>query len=392
MTADPARELPRPTAPGELLRFAFVAGIGALSFLLSFGADPDAPVLHRGAQLAALAGALALLRLRRRYPLLVAAVLVVASAAYALLIGAALLAVVSLATWRRWWPVVAVGVLFVGTAVLDDLQDGMTGIWWEQVGLAMLVYAVCVGFGAYQGSRRALLAALRERADAAEREQVARVEQAQVAERTRIAREMHDVLAHRISLVAMHAGVLAFRTDLPDEERTATAVVVRDNANLALAELRQVLGVLRTGSGTGLAGTDPEPPQPTLAALADLVRDTGTADVRVEVAPATAAHLAALPAQLSRDAYRIVQEALTNARKHAPGGAVRVRVDGTPGGLLSVEVRNAPGSGGPSGIAGSGTGLVGVAERVRLSGGDLEHGPDGGGYRLRALLPWPEED
>lgn len=401
MTTAPVTAAARPRRgardPGELLRTAFVLGLGVPAIVVGAAGHPDAPAARWIAEAAALLGALALLRLRHRYPVLVAGVLAVASAAISPLIGAAVLAIVSLATWRRWWQVAGVGVLFVGTTLLADAaQGGTSGPWWERAGVVVLVYAACVATGAYQGSRRELLAALRERAAAAEREQAARVEQAQVAERTRIAREMHDVLAHRISLVAMHADVLAFRSDLPDADRAATAVVVRDNANLALAELRQVLGVLRTGASTAPAGAPgaAEPPQPTLARLDDLVRDAreAGAEIDLSVTPGASAHLPGLPGQLSRDAYRIVQEALTNARKHAPGGTVRVQVDGTPGGLLVVEVRNGPGTGVPSGIPGSGTGLVGVAERVRLSGGDLEHGPDDGGYRLRALLPWPEED
>ncbi|WP_431838145.1 sensor histidine kinase [Cellulomonas sp. Y8] len=377
---------------GELLRLGAVAVVGAVSLAASIDQSPPASALRWVLDGAVGVAALVALRWRRAFPVAVAAGVVLATAVCASTLGAVVLAVVSLATWRRWPAIVLVGALLVGSTVVDDAARGETA---AQVGaravLTSALYAALVGTGAYLGSRRELLQALRDRAHAAEREQAARVEQAQVAERTRIAREMHDVLAHRISLVAMHAGALAFRDDLPAAERVATATVVRDNANLALVELRQVLGVLRAEPGPS---TVPEPPQPTLDALPDLVQQARAAGSPVElsIAPGTADALPALPPATSRNVYRVVQEGLTNARKHAPGTPVRVTVAGTPGGLLDVLLQNGAGAG-ASGVEGSGTGLVGAAERVRLLGGRLDHGPDGaGGYRLRAVLPWPGPD
>ncbi|MHA7135290.1 sensor histidine kinase [Oerskovia turbata] len=378
---------------GEIATLAFAVALGALALGLAVARTPDAPALRWVADAAAGIASVALLGLRRRRPVLVAVLVVAASTFCSAVLGAVFVAVVSLATWRRWWPVVGVGALFVASTAIDELTGDGGGQWWAQASIAAAVYAACVGLGAYQGSRRELVEALSERARAAEREQAARVEQARIAERTRIAREMHDVLAHRISLVAMNAGVLAFRPDLPPTEVATAAGVVRDNANLALVELRQVLGVLRSSAPDQGALVRP---QPTLADLDDLAReavDAGT-PVRVEVAAATREHLPGLPGQLSRDAYRVVQEALTNARKHAAGAQVVVCVDGAPGGLLTVEVRNAPGSErAPHRIEGGRMGLVGIEERARLAGGRLEHGPDRhGGYVLRTVLPWPEED
>lgn len=369
--------------------------MGAFFLAFAVAEAPDAPALRWVADAAAGIASVALLGLRRARPVLVAVLLVVAAAFCSSVLGAMFVAVASLATWRRWWPVAGVGVLFVASTMVDDVTGDATGPWWQRLTVAVGVYATCVGLGAYQGNRRELVEALSERARAAEREQAARVEQAKVAERTRIAREMHDVLAHRISLVAMNAGVLAFRPDLPADEVAEAAGVVRDNANLALVELRQVLGVLRSSDADqGAAG--PDRPQPTLADVEGLAREAADAGtpVRVEVADVTREHLPELPGQLSRDGYRIVQEALTNARKHAAGAQVVVRVDGAPGGLLTVEVRNAPGSASaPHQIEGGRMGLVGIAERARLAGGQLEHGPDtDGGYVLRTVLPWPEED
>ena len=192
---------------------------------------------------------------------------------------------------------------------------------------------LCVAVGFYVGGQRELLATLEARAMTAEREQAARVDQARTAERGRIAREMHDVLAHRISLVAMHSGGLVYRDDLTREQTVETAEVIRDNAQLALAELREVLGVLRDGD----PGAAPERPQPTLAALPELIDEARAAGNPVTCAltlssrGAAEGDLGALPESTSRSAYRILQEALTNARKHAPGLPVRLEIGGRPG-------------------------------------------------------------
>jgi signal transduction histidine kinase len=400
---DTAHPQARPSTGGEIATFALAVVLGALGLAVS---PPAGGVPAWAAAVSAGIGSVALLGLRRSRPALVAVLVVLASTFWSAAFGAALVAIVSLATWRRWWSVLGVGALFVATTTVDALTGDSTGPWWRQDVAALVLYGALVGLGAYQGSRRELVEALGERARAAEREQAARVEQAKVAERARIAREMHDVLAHRISLVAMNAGVLAFRTDLPADQAAATAGVVRDNANLALVELKQVLGVLRSSDGSSDGSLDrapgvgapvdvPERPQPTLADLDDLVREAveGGGAVRVDIDVETSGRLAELPSQLSRDAYRIVQEALTNARKHAPGSPVVVQVDGAPGGLLNVEVRNAPSASASSRpVEGARMGLVGVAERARLAGGRLEHGPDRhGGYVLLTVLPWPEE-
>ena len=132
--------------------------------------------------------------------------------------------------------------------------------------------------GMYIGSRRELLWTLRDRAERAEAEQALRVEQGRLNERTRIAREMHDVLAHRISLIAMHAGALAYRTDLTAEEMRQTAELIQAKSHEALTDLRQVLGVLRDGE----AGGRSERPQPTFADLSALVLEAEGAGMRIQ--------------------------------------------------------------------------------------------------------------
>jgi signal transduction histidine kinase len=213
-----------------------------------------------------------------------------------------------------------------------------------------------------------------------------RVEQARQQERARIAREMHDVLAHRISLLSMHAGALEFRPDAEPEEIARAAGVVRASAHQALQDLREVIGVLREDPGDG----DPERPQPTLESLPELLDESREAGMNVTHA-CRIEDLAAVPDGVGRNAYRIVQEGLTNARKHARGAAVDVTVDGAAGVGLTVEVRNRLSlAAHDDAIPGAGTGLIGLSERTHLAGGQLEHGrTPSGDFHLRAWLPWP---
>lgn len=346
--------------------------------------------------------AVALLPLRRRRPLLTAVLITALTTLSAFAVGPAMLALVSLATRRRWREVaVAVAVWVPSSAVYELLYQGSTaseqaGVSWLllAVGLSLLFLGLLVAIGFYVGARRELLQTLRLRAEAAERAQESRAAEARQAERTRIAREMHDVLAHRISLVAMQAGGLAYRDDLTRAQITASAETIRDSAHRALGELREVLGVLRADDDT-VVPTEQEAPQPTLAELPALLADADEAGTpaRLDVSGLPGGDrsaLAALPETASRAAFRVLQEALTNARKHAPGQEVLVRLAGTPGERLLVEARNAVPAGVVAGAPGAGLGLIGAAERAELLGGSLEHGvePDGR-FAVRVWLPWP---
>jgi signal transduction histidine kinase len=249
--------------------------------------------------------------------------------------------------------------------------------------LGALITAVVISWGLLVRVRREHLRTLRDRAVGMETEQRLRIEQARDAERRRIAREMHDVLAHRVSLLSLHAGALEFRPDAPPEEIAEAAGVIRANAHSALEELRAVIGVLRDGADE--AG--PEPPQPTLADIPALVEESRAAGIRVScrIEP----H-GGVPVALGRTAYRIVQEGLTNARKHAPAAAVDVAVTGADGQLVVEVVSRRPVGVAVAGepLPGAGSGLIGLGERVALSGGALQHGPDGAGdFVLRATLP-----
>jgi signal transduction histidine kinase len=196
---------------------------------------------------------------------------------------------------------------------------------------------------------------------------------------------MHDVLAHRLSLLATYAGALEYRPDSSPEKLAKAAGVIRTGVHQALDELREVISVLRDTEIDELPGGRPQPTFQDLRALVDESREAGTTiayDDRVND-PTT------LPPATGRTAYRVVQEGLTNARKHAAGHPVTLIVTGEPGDGLRIALTN-PGSNGTSLTPGSGTGLVGLTERVQLAGGTLDHGkrPDGG-FRLEASLPWP---
>ena len=332
------------------------------------------------------------LLLRRRRPVEVAAVLSIVGALSVTAGAAAIIALFTVATHRRWRDVGAVWVLYVAGVAAFYLMRPEPGLpLIAVVALCLVVTAAVVAWGMYLRARRQLVASLRDRAERAETEQQMRVEQARQAERARMAREMHDVLAHRISLLSMHAGALEFRPDAEPDEIAHAAGVIRENAHLALQDLREVIGVLREGSDVSGAR-----PQPTLADVQALVEESRVAGLQVR-ADVRVDGLTGVPTATGRNAYRIVQEGLTNARKHAAGAPVDLLLEGAPGSGLTVEVSNRPGPGATQGaqrpgdsIPGSGTGLIGLAERVALASGRLEHGfTDAGDFRLYAWLPWP---
>lgn len=330
--------------------------------------------------------ALVLCHWRRRYPLTVAVITILASGVSASAGGPATLALVSLATRRRWSEIIPVTLLALGSSVLLEFLNPVSENGVFLTGLIILAVAgVSVGWGMYIGSRRELLATLRERANAAESEQNARLGQARTAERARIAREMHDVLAHRISLVTMHAGALTYRQDLSADEMRTTAGIIQENSHQAMVELREVLGILRDGPGDAT----PELPQPSATDLPELLTEARRSGMRIETDRGIP--LDGIPETLGRTLYRVVQEGLTNARKHALDTLVTVNLDGGPDDGLTVEVRNPLRVGTTfSASPESGLGLIGLAERTSLAGGRLTHrvSPDRE-FILSAWLPWP---
>ena len=327
---------------------------------------------------------------RRRWPVHVAVLLAAIGCFSDMASAAVMIALFTVAVHRRLPTLLGVAALnLVGFLVYTTVRPVSDLPYAVVLGFGVLLTAAVAAWGMFVRARRQLVLSLRDRAVRAEGEQLLRVEQARQLARTRIAREMHDVLAHRLSLLSMHAGALEFRPDAPPEEVARAAGVVRASARQALEDLREVIGVLREGPDGGAATR----PQPTLADLPALVEECRRAGVRVR-AEYRLPDLASAPPVTGRNAYRVVQEGLTNVRKHAPGVVADVRVTGGPGTGLTIEVRNPPPAGGEhaASLPSAGTGLVGLLERVSLSGGHLEHGwTADGDFRLCASLPWPAD-
>ena len=375
----------------DITAFLLSAGWAALVTLILVAApEPELPAGVVAADVAAGWLCTLALWLRRRWPVGLALAFVV-TGLFSMAAGMAVtIAVFTVAVHRRYQVAITVGVLYASTAfpffAYRENPMAPNDPYLVSVVFSVLLAAAVVCWGMFVRARRQLVLSLRDRVARAESEQQLRAEQARHLERERIAREMHDLLAHRISLVSMHAGALEFRSDAPPEEIAKSAAVIRESAHQALAELREVIGVLRAPAGA------PTRPQPTLADLPTLVEESRQAGVRVRLADQVT-EPATVPAGVGRTAYRIVQEALTNARKHAAGATVEVRLAGAPGDGLRVTVRN----GRPVGAAvrngaevpGAGAGLVGLAERASLAGGRLSYGrtPDHG-FQVDAWLPW----
>lgn len=412
---------PVPTRPSRerwrnLGTVAICGVVGLLISLLVVGLTletlPDPPRPEQDLALGVLLlldlglGALALIVLlvAGRRPAPWAAILISLAAVVSVLaMPAVIVVVVRLAASRAYRLLVVVGTIaVVGAVVSDRLWSTTLGIpaesWWQLAGLAVVVLSVPTLVGVARGRREAEVVALAEAAAAAERENAAlvrqraaeereheaRLAQAKEAERVRIAREMHDSLAHHLSLIAVHAGVLEYRADLGPLATREAAATVGSAARDANAELRTILGVLRTGQ-------EAVTPQPDLGGLSALITDG------VTLLTADGYVAEDVPAGTSRHAYRMVQEALTNARKHAPGQPVTVRLAGTPSVGVSIEVRNPlaiPATPGPGfeGL-GAGLGIGGMVERARLAGGWCRAGAERNAgdveeFVVTAWLPW----
>ncbi|MEV6617196.1 histidine kinase [Streptomyces sp. NPDC051051] len=255
--------------------------------------------------------------------------------------------------------------------------------WYAQENVAILAWT---GIGATAGdavrSRRAVVRAIRERAERAERTREEEARRRVAEERLRIARDLHDVVAHHIALVNVQAGVAAHVMDKrPDQAKEALAHV-REASRSALNELRATVGLLRQ-SGDPEAPTEPAPGLYRLDELAGTFRNAG---LRVEVARAD--HGTELPAAVDLAAYRVIQEALTNVRKHA-GPEARAEVSVVRvGPHIEVTVLDDGAGDVPASEEGGGHGLLGMRERVTALRGALTTGPRyGGGYRVHAILP-----
>jgi signal transduction histidine kinase len=269
---------------------------------------------------------------------------------------------------------VAVTVLGLPLALFAG-PDGL-GDWAAMV--AILVFAGLSPWllGRYVRVRGELARTGWRRAEEMESRQWLVAEQARLRERARIASDMHDSLGHELSLIAVRAAALEVAGGLGDTQRDAAAQL-RTSAAAATERLREIIGVLRE---------DAAPVEPVQGDLGELILRARASGLLIE----STVDCSSAPPMVARAAYRVVQEALTNVAKHAPGAAVTVRVTST-GARTDVSVVNAASDKSPAGplpgAASGHVGLIGLRERVRLAGGTLRAGPHEGGFAVTATLP-----
>ncbi|MFG2990794.1 sensor histidine kinase [Streptomyces sp. NPDC048257] len=345
--------------------------------------------------LAGAAVVMALTLLRRRLP---GTTLVLASAVITPLPGAFF--VLPLMGWSAGRRIVGVGraltafTLAFGAAVGFSVVDQ----WSQMRPLLVIVFStlmflamtVMPGLASrYWSQRRTLLRALQERNGQLLRERAMVAGQARLRERQRIAQDMHDSLGHQLALISVHTGALEVDPKITDRQREAVGVL-RQASVAAMHELREVVGILRDGVEAPAPVEEAQPAARGVAGIAGVVeaaRGSGT-DVRMT----TSGQPRPLVAACDHAAYRIVQEAVTNAYKHAPGAPITVELRFEDDSLV-VEIANGP-SAGPASeeVVSGGQGLTGLRERARLVGGMVHAGPaEGGGFRVAGVLPYGAE-
>lgn len=377
-------------------RYLLVVVSGFLAWLLSYGlfatevaeGAPDSTVVFVMALFDPIVCVIAicLLPLRRRAPMTIALVTAALSAlSTSTASGPAQLAAASNATHRRWLPIVLNGVTYILALAAFELLvpiGTFDSPWVGVIGTAV-AFLVPAGFGLYIGARRALIASLHERAVEAERERELQVSAAEAGERTRIAREMHDIVSHSLTVMITLSEGAAAQAETGSDLAPDAMRRVAETGRESLAEMRRLLGVLRTpGSSAELA---PQPGADDIGSLIAQFRDAGMPLTwRSEGEPIP-------PGGVSLAAYRIVQESLTNVLRHAPGTQRVDVVSRNADGVISLTIDNET-TRDPAPSDGSGRGLVGMRERAALADGTVEAGlrPDGR-WRVHAVLTHPGE-
>ncbi|MFF8915032.1 sensor histidine kinase [Streptomyces sp. NPDC015032] len=295
-----------------------------------------------------------------------------------------------------WTPSTFVSHLVVLTVVAARTRPRTAGWMW---GLTVLLGAVLENFGSWHPTSTAtavavvsafallVVAVVQIRRDA-EREvtvqrtvtAVERDRRTLLEERTTIARELHDVVAHHMSVVAIQAEAAPYRVENPPPELEQAFVTIRENAVSALTELRRVLGVVRAEDYQA-----PDAPQPTLAQLDGLLANVREAGLETE--KTTTGAVRELPQGVELSAYRIIQEALSNTLRHAPGATAKVEIGYVLGGL-GLRVVNGPPTGPVKASPGAGHGITGMRERLAMLNGDMTAEPtEEGGYEITAFIP-----
>jgi signal transduction histidine kinase len=292
----------------------------------------------------------------------------------------ALYTVASVCDRRRSLTALAV----TGAAVLVVLIASWDELTAIDVIANYLVFGTAWILGDNVRTRRQYVAELEEKAVRMEAEREAQAQRAAAAERTRIARELHDVVAHSVSVMTVQAGAARRVLDQAgaDPDVREALATVEATGREALAELRRAVGVLREDDES--AGTAPQPGVADLPALVARAREAGlSVELEVEGEPRP------LPSGVDLSAYRIAQEAITNAIKHAGPALARVLVRYGADALEVQVVDDGRGAAADPAPPGGGNGLVGMRERVALFGGELRAGPrPGGGYEVKARLPF----
>ncbi|MFE1249495.1 sensor histidine kinase [Streptomyces sp. NPDC058766] len=387
---------------------------------IPFARDAGVPV-SAGVVFGLLAGAVLLVR--RQWPIAVVLVsIAITPAQMGFLMGVVGLYTLAASELPRRIIASLAGMSLVGTLIVtfvktrQDMSRGDLGIgdWFvpfAAVTMSLGFTAPPVLLGLYVGARRRLMESLRERADSLERElqllaerAEERAEWARNEERTRIAREMHDVVAHRVSLMVVHAAALQAVARKDPEKAVRNAALVGDMGRQALTELREMLGVLRSGGGrresavavplaavgaaaAAAASRAAGDEGPCLAEIEELVGQSAAAGMVVDLS--VEGEVRSYAPLVEQTAYRVVQEALTNVHKHAAGAKTYVRLAHRVS-EIAVQVENEPPVEAASSarLPSGGNGLVGMKERVSALGGVFVSGPtDAGGFRVSAVIP-----
>ena len=332
------------------------------------------------------------LGVRRRFPLTVAGIVMTAAFAFraagypplAAVDLAAMVAIYSVGAYRAW-PGRTLSLAGIALWLLAGQAASPVPLELSTYIVLLVVFGGASTLGRLQRTQREQSAALADRAALLERERESRAARAVAEERARIARELHDVVAHHVSVVVIQAegAAAAFDRD-PGAARSALASI-QSTGRMALAEMRRLLGVLRDADPGG--GEDHQP-QPSVERLDGLIEDLRKSGLAVELAVEELDEgRVPLPEGVGVSAYRIVQEALTNTLRHAPGAKAHVRLVYEPA-ALDLEVLDDGAVDGGRALDGDGHGHVGIRERVSMLGGELELGPrEGGGYRVHARIP-----
>jgi signal transduction histidine kinase len=331
----------------------------------------------------------------RRYPTIVGALLIVPGTLSYTAGAAVIIGVYRMASLGAPRKTIILTALHLALAIPYHFVAPIAGVpWVAYLIMVSLLYILATTIGLLVRARRQVVQGLREQARLDRERYDAELTSIRRDEREGIAREMHDVLAHRISLLSVHAGALEFRSQASETsgDRSMTpaeiaeaARVIRENAHLAVEDLREVLSVLRDEESAGPALGSGRP-QPDLDDVPHLVEEATRAGQRVELTFDRAA-IGELRASVQRTVYRVVQEGLTNARKHAPQTRVFVNVGGSTEGV-HVQVSNPVAVGvTASEIPGALAGLAGLAERVSIDGGALRHGVSEGVFMLECDIP-----